>query len=169
MKVKRCKALPRYKANPSLTMGAVCSTSNSTVSLQSERRGSDEESLGIVGTVTSTGGLQILLQQSHLRDSFRKFVSTQWSPSDRNSDFQGYSQTNPRKISLNCVDFWTDAQDFSCMQPSPYQEYRANHIYEKYIMHGCNHPVRALFTKLHEYQTHYTSESSCISISSAHN
>ena len=92
-------------------------------------------------SVASTGGLQILLQQVHLRDSFRKFVSTQWNPTAENSDFRNYVQTNPRKISLNCIDFWTDAQDFSFTVPSAYQGYRAYHLYEKYIMHGCSHPV----------------------------
>jgi hypothetical protein len=65
-----------------------------------------EGALKGVGTVTSTGGLQILLQQSHLRNNFRNFISMKWSPSETNNDFKSYSQNNPRKISLNCIDFW---------------------------------------------------------------
>ena len=49
---------------------------------------------------SSTGGLQILLQQQVLRDGFRAFVSLHWIPSQNNSDFQHYAQTNPRKVAL---------------------------------------------------------------------
>jgi hypothetical protein len=135
-------------------MGAICSVSNDRVGSRSSNDGPKDDSEyndngadlseSRIGhsSVASTGGLQILLQQVHLRDSFRKFVSTQWNPSEKNSDFRNYVQTNPRKIALNCIDFWTDAQDFSFMAPSAYQGYRAYHLYEKYIMHGCSHPVR---------------------------
>jgi hypothetical protein len=90
---------------------------------------------------SSTGGLQILLQQQVLRDGFRAFVSLHWIPSQNNADFQHYAQTNPRKVALSCVDFWTDAQDFGCLAASAFHEYRAYHIYEKYIVHGCPHPA----------------------------
>lgn len=109
------------------------------------RRGSDENSITSQesrnGAVTSTGGLQILLQQPFLRENFRGFVSSQWIPSDLNNNFASYSQTNPRKIALNCIDFWTDSQDLSSLTASPFHSFRTYHIYEKYIMHGCGYPV----------------------------
>ncbi len=109
------------------------------------RRGSDEDSVtsqeGRVGSGTSTGGLQILLQQPFLRANFRGFVSSQWTPSENNSNFTNYAQTNPRKIALNCIDFWTDAQDLSYLSESSFASFRAYYIYEKYIVHACNHPV----------------------------
>lgn len=106
--------------------------------LESGRKATKDESGEKVG---STGGLQILLLQQCLRDNFRGFISSQWIPSENNSDFQYYPQTNPRKVALSCVDFLSDAQDFTSLRPSAFHEYRAYHIYEKYIVHGCMFPV----------------------------
>jgi hypothetical protein len=125
-------------------MGGVCSTAPLEIADESSGDIYDAEGR-MKGQMSSTGGLCILLHQANLRDDFRTFVSTEWVPSEKNSNFKSYSQTNPRKIALNCVDFWTDVQDFTNMKASGFQEYRASHVYEKYIMHGCSHPVRALF------------------------
>ena len=85
----------------------------------------------------STGGLQILLQQNFLRESFRSFVKQTWTPtvsSDTMTNFKNNAQT----IALNCIDFLTDVRDYNLMTTnSLFQSYRANHIFEKYIMHGA--------------------------------
>ena len=85
----------------------------------------------------STGGLQILLQQTFLRESFRSFVKTTWVPVF-SSDTTPLYRSSARSWALNCVDFLTDVRDFNLMQVnSGFQSYRAQHIFEKYIMHGA--------------------------------
>ena len=106
-----------------------------------KRKVSDEDPENRPANVASTAGLQMLLQQQFLRDRFRDFVSVHWIPANDNNDFSGFSSCDPRLIALNCIEFWTDVQDFSFIEHSPFQQYRACYIYEKYIMHGAAHLV----------------------------
>ena len=92
-------------------------------------------------SLTSTAALQLLLEQEYLRENLRDFVSTQWEPSLSDEDFQKYVQLSPRTLAMNCVDFWTDIQDYSMIKPSLFQSFRANHIYERYVVHGASHLV----------------------------
>jgi len=91
----------------------------------------------------STGGLQILLQQTFLRESFRSFVKNTWVVVF-SADTTPLFRNNARQWALNCVDFLTDVRDFNLMHNnSIFQCYRAHHIFEKYIMHGAVLQVRS--------------------------
>lgn len=92
-------------------------------------------------SLTSTAGLQLLLEQEFLRENLRDFISTQWTPNLSDEDFQKYVQISPRTLAMNCVDFWTDIQDYAKIKPSLFQSFRAHHIYERYIVHGASHLV----------------------------
>ena len=107
-----------------------------------KRKVSDEDNEHRPANVASTAGLQMLLQQQFLRERFRDFVSAHWVPANDNNDFSSFSACDPRLIALNCIEFWTDVQDFSFIEHSPFQQYRACYIYEKYIMHGAANLVR---------------------------
>jgi hypothetical protein len=91
----------------------------------------------------STGGLQILMQQAFLRESFRSFVKQSWIPALHN---EAQSNEGVRALALNSLDFLTDVRDFNMMQNnSLFQSYRACHIFEKYIMHGSVQQVISLY------------------------
>ena len=92
-------------------------------------------------TLSSAGGLQLLLEQNELRENLRDFISTQWVPCMSEEEFQKYVQISPRTLALNCIDFWADVQDFLNIRPSLFQLYRAYHLFEKYIVHGASHLV----------------------------
>ena len=93
----------------------------------------------------STGGLQILMQQAFLRESFRSFVKQNWIPALHN---EALNNEGVRALALNSLDFLTDVRDFNMMQNnSLFQSYRACHIFEKYIMHGAVQQVRPLSFK----------------------
>ena len=98
------------------------------------------------GSLTSTAGLQLLLEQEYLRENLRDFISTQWTPCLSDDDFQKYVQISPRTLAMNCVDFWTDIQDYAKIKPSLFQSFRAHHIYERYIVHGASHLVSTYIT-----------------------
>lgn len=90
----------------------------------------------------STGGLQILLQQTFLRESFRGFIKQKWMPNVNSDTNQGF-KNSARMYALNCIDFLTDVRDFYSIQNnSLFQSYRACHIFEKYIMHSAVQQVR---------------------------
>jgi hypothetical protein len=93
----------------------------------------------------STGGLQILLQQTFLRESFRGFVKQTWVPALQQ---ESQSSEGVRSLALNSLDFLTDVRDFNMMQNnSLFQSYRAGHIFEKYIMHGAAQQVSSPFVR----------------------
>jgi hypothetical protein len=79
----------------------------------------------------STGGLQMILQQPVLRRKLRSFINDNWTPQG------GQHQESARTIACNCLDFWTDAKDFSKLKASPFRSYRAAYLFEKYLMHGA--------------------------------
>jgi hypothetical protein len=83
----------------------------------------------------------MLLEQEYLRESLRDFISTQWKPSISDDDFQKYVQISPSTLAMNCIDFWTDVQDFTAIESSLFQSFRACHIFERYIVHGASHLV----------------------------
>lgn len=70
--------------------------------------------------LSSTGGLQIVLQQHFLRENFRNFVSNQWCSSNK-SDQNSNVTVTERAFALNCIDFWTDLRDFNCITKSSFQ------------------------------------------------
>ncbi|KAJ1385959.1 hypothetical protein B484DRAFT_12431, partial [Ochromonadaceae sp. CCMP2298] len=83
----------------------------------------------------STGGLQMILQQPVLRRKLRSFINDEWTPQG------GQHQESARTIACNCLDFWTDAKDFSKLRASPFRSYRAAYLFEKYLMHGAARQV----------------------------
>jgi hypothetical protein len=91
--------------------------------------------------MSSTGSLEIYLQQARWREQFRKFILDIWVPSIT-SNTSAYFRTNARIIAVDCMDFWLDARDFSKITKSRFQMYRACYIFEKYLMYGAAHPVR---------------------------
>lgn len=90
----------------------------------------------------STGGLQLILQQSTLRRAFCDFICQKWNPSNKGNT--AYYVENARNISINCLDFWTDTRDFCKVKKSPFRTYRAVFIFEKYLMHGAANKVDSL-------------------------
>ena len=70
--------------------------------------------------LSSTGGLQIVLQQHFLRENFRNFVSKHWCSSNK-SDQNSNITVTERAFALNCIDFWTDLRDFNCITKSSFQ------------------------------------------------
>ena len=113
------------------TVGVACETAGPSKELESD----------LLGTLSSAGGLQLLLEQSELRENLRDFISTQWIPCMSDEEFQKYVQISPRTLALNCIDFWADVQDFLKIDPSLFQLFRACHLFEKYIVHGASHLV----------------------------
>ena len=96
---------------------------------------------GDLGCLSSSGGLQLLLEQNELRENLKDFILTKWVPCMSDEEFQKYVQISPRTLALNCIDFWADVQDFLRIEPSLFQLFRAYHLFEKYIMHGASHLV----------------------------
>lgn len=126
-------------------MGAICSCGAALVAdanaagSKKQKPLSDDERTPT--GIPSTGGLQILLQQSFLRESFRSFVKQTWSPLLSN-DSTPYFRSHARTLALNCIDFLTDVRDLHLMHNnSLFQSYRACHIFEKYLMHGATQQV----------------------------
>jgi hypothetical protein len=93
----------------------------------------------------STGGLQLVLQQSVLRKAFKKFVQLQWVPSA--STGTDFIIQQSRETATNCLDFWTDTRDFCKIKRSTFRTYRAVFLFEKYLMHGAAKQVRAITTR----------------------
>ena len=124
-------------------MGVCASSRVAAVSdsATSNRLTDNGTSTHIMSDVPSSGGLQILLLQEYLRRSFRDFISLSWTPSLCEDEINKYIQISPRTLGLNCVDFWTDVQDYISIRSGHFQFYRASHIYEKYIMHGASHAI----------------------------
>jgi hypothetical protein len=104
------------------------------------KRSQDDLAVSSRIALQSTGGLQLVLQQSVLRDAFRTFIHQQWNPANR--DNTSYFVSQARTIAANCLDFWTDARDFCKIKKSAFRTYRAVFIFEKYLMHGAAKQVR---------------------------
>ncbi len=115
----------------------------STVGIMREDKAISSKNLeSDLGTaLRSAGGLQLLLEQTELRENLQDFISTKWIPCMSDEEFQKYVQISPRTLALNCIDFWADVQDFLKIEPSLFQLFRAFHLYEKYIVHGASHLV----------------------------
>jgi hypothetical protein len=94
----------------------------------------------------STGGLQFLLQQTHLRNHFRGFVVTTWVPKGQESS--SYFRSTVRVLAINCLNFWVDVWDYIKLKTSSFRTYRATVIFERYLMHGALMQVWHFFKKL---------------------
>lgn len=90
----------------------------------------------------STGGLQLILQQTTLRRKFREFIELKWEPVA--SGATSYYLQNARNIAMNFLDLWIDIRDFCKLRDSPFRSFRAVHIFEKYLMHGAERSVQML-------------------------
>jgi len=87
----------------------------------------------------SSSHLLLILQQQYLRASFIRFVEEKWIPPVNKDDplNKNYSR-EAKTIALNFIEFWLDCKDFSLICTSNFKNYRASHIFEKYLMHGAS-------------------------------
>ncbi len=134
-----CKNSNVLRVDSTSRMGS--GVSRLTNGAHSDSNDESKRNLEDKASLTSTAGLQLLLEQGYLRENLRDFISTQWTPSLSDEDFQKYVQISPRTLAMNCVDFWTDIQDYVTIKPSVFQSFRAHHIYERYVVHGASHLV----------------------------
>lgn len=108
-----------------------CGASKEALKLQIDK--AKQESSHHVA-LQSTGGLQLVLQQSVIRKLFRDFVIYQWDPCNEGNQF---NTEQARRTAISCLEFWVEARDFSKIKKSPFRTYRAVYIFEQYLMHGA--------------------------------
>ena len=80
----------------------------------------------------TSNGLEFVLGQNFLRESFRSFCLCNYV-----TDFKVLKLSAGACIAVNCIDFWADVDDFRKINPSSFRDFRVLHIFEKYLMHGA--------------------------------
>lgn len=120
-------------------MGGICSSTNMSNNPFNHNKYVKYDESILKEKLPSSSHLLLLLQQQYLRATFIKFIEEKWIPPIYKDDplNKNYSR-EAKTIALNFIEFWLDCKDFSLICKSNFKNYRACHIFEKYLMHGAS-------------------------------